>query len=457
MEGAVVTYSINASKLKQIYGHSLRARARDGSETIIRIPSAQPAGWPRGGAEAFGLKVEFDVKRTNGDQTIPAFLKLFKTEVPEREHRTRLLIETELAKKSHFFFGLPFGWLGRVNINGVDVIAHFTRMIPGPYDGKPEDFGRLRSTGRWTRFDNETRQTFAGELAVTVAALERAGIIHGDISPGNVLIGYSPTGKEICILCDYDGYHHDQVRPLPRKDGKVPCRPLGNPGYQYPALISALEADQNGDDDKIRVETDRFALAVAICEMMIWSDKIEKLLEREGRGELLARDVVMSKDLMLLSKSAKHAYRIIDSFPKGFKLLSNALHAGGPKSMPSPEDWIQALGFNDDQAEFQGRPVITIFRVSGTFRAKEGTVRLANKKGDFGKVVPQLVGINYRFIDRKLELIFGQHLSVKRRCNGRLRYITNESDSHAANPGDTYHVGEWEFQVADYPEVERSI
>ena len=435
---------INAASLRQIYGAKLQIKTRDGADAAIRIPQ-QPAGWPRPGSEAYGLRTELDIERPAGKETIPAFLKLFRTEVKEREVRTRLLIAMELAKKSHFFHGIPFGWLGRFKINNVELNAHFTRMIRGPYSGGPEDFFRLRGDGRWAAIGTEQRRRFAAELAAAVAGLERAGIVHGDISPGNTLIGQSSSGHDICILCDYDGYHSNRVPRLPRKSDKLSCRPLGSPGYQYPTLIQAIEADAHSDAD-IWVETDRFALGVAICEMLVWSDEVDKILQADGRGQLLPNELIKSRDLSLLPA------RVIDAFPQGFLLLDKALRAGSPAAMPSPEDWLRILGF-DEAVEYKGRPLITVFSRHGNGRAKQGSFRLASASGDFAKAVPQLAGIKYAFDEQRLELQFAPTRAVRRRREGRLADIAAGGGAVSANPGDTYYVGEWEFEVDDRVEV----
>jgi hypothetical protein len=428
---------MNAAKLKQIYGSQLGIRALDGADTIIKIPPKPPDGWPRTGVEAFGLKVDLDVKRSGQTASHPAFLKIFKTAVREREQRVRLLIEMGLAKQHGLFSGIPFGWLGRLPINGVDIIAHCTRMIGGP----PEDFGRLRQSKRWMAFDQKARQRFAAELAVAVAGLERAGIVHGDISPGNILVGQI-NGKGMCILCDYDGYSSHLAPRLPRKDdNRLPCRPLGSPGYQYPDLIAALKQDQHNEAD-IWVETDRFALGVAICEMMVWSNEIEALLQKEGREEFLSRDLIAKRDLSRLPRD------VIASFPKGFNLLDKALHVAGPAAMPSPEDWLRVLGFEDDAVEFKGSPLITAARMRGTSRSAKSAFRLLHQDGDFGKANPEFAGTGYRFFQNKLELRFAKG-PVKRRRHGRLADVTADFDSVIANPGDIFYVGEWEFEIFD--------
>src|SRR5580704_9151155 len=117
MRRRAVSYSINASLLQQVYGGTLKSKNRAGADTIIRIPT-QPSGWPRRGSEAYGLKTELEVSRANGIiQTIPAFLKIFMTDLDERAERTRLLIGMQLAGTSEYYFGVPFGWLGHTIIN----------------------------------------------------------------------------------------------------------------------------------------------------------------------------------------------------------------------------------------------------------------------------------------------------------------------------------------------------
>src|SRR5262249_44960501 len=200
-------------------------------------------------------------------------------------------------------------------------------------------------------------------------------------------------------------------------------------------------ADTQNDAD-IWVQSDRFALGVAICEMVVWSDEVDAILRKEGRGQLLPDDIIMKRDLARLPK------RLIDTFPDGFLLLDRALHATGPASMPSPEDWLRVLGF-DEEKEFQGRPVITVYRTRGNSRAKYGTARLLAAKGDLSKVALQLADLAFQITDAKLEFRFPSGPMVKRRRNGRLADVTSGIRFVVANPGDTYYVGEWELEIAD--------
>jgi hypothetical protein len=222
------------------------------------------------------------------------------------------------------------------------------------------------------------------------------------------------------------------------------CRPLGSPGYQYPDLVAALSRDaQSGGNGDIWVQTDRFALAVAICELMVWSDSVDTMLQNAGREQLLADEAIMKRDLSGLPKS------IVDSFPEGFQLLQKALQATGPATMPSPEDWLRVLGFEKEPWIYKGKPVITVFVRQGGSRAKYGTFRLSSPTGDLGTAVAALAGTSYEITDQSLEFRFPGTQMVKRRRDGRLADVTATLGKLIANPGDTFYVGTCEIEVAD--------
>jgi hypothetical protein len=178
----------------------------------------------------------------------------------------------------------------------------------------------------------------------------------------------------------------------------------------------------------------------------VWSDQVDKILQADGRGQLLPNELIKSRDL---SRLPTH---VIDVFPQGFLLLDKALHAGSPAAMPSPEDWLRILGF-DEAVEYKGRPLVTVFSRRGNGRSKQGSFRLMNTSGDFAKAVPQLAGIKYAFDEQRLELQFAPTLPVRRRREGRLADIAAGGGAVSANPGDIYYIGDWEFEVDDRVEV----
>src|SRR5262249_34642934 len=159
-------------------------------------------------------------------------------------------------------------------------------------------------------------------------------------------------------------------------------------------------------------------------------------------GQLLPDDVIVSRDLSRLPT------RIIDNFPAGFLLLDKALRVSSPNDMPSPEDWLRVLGFDAEPWNYRGHPMITVFQGRGTTRAKRGTYRVTRSKGG----IPHVTGVGYEFMDGKLEFFFPANLSVKRRRDGRIAQVASGVGTVAANPGDTYYVGEWQVEIIDYVE-----
>ena len=431
---------LTISSLKRhLYGTTIPTKAADGSKVTIHIPSEQPPGWPRRGSEAYGLVTQVEVERGGITSTTNAFLKLFFKDVPERARRTVGLIQSKLASESEYFHGVPFGWIGTISKDELKVSAHFTRMIDGPFDGKPEDFGRLRDTGRWT-YDERQRRTFAAELACAVSGLESAGVVHGDISPANILVGANAEGKAICILCDYDGFHHSGVPRLPRRFDNQPCRPMGSAGYQYPQLVKAIQKDTDSLAD-IYVETDRFALAVAICEMMLWSPELEQHLVAAGTDRLVDEGSLLKGNLEKLPPD------FITRFPVGMAMLQRAMISARIEDMPAPEEWLRILGY-DEVRTFAGQPMIRAFRARGNSREKLGTFKLKSDEIPFGKLGLEGVEGHMQFRGGRLEMVAGD-TSIMRRRDGKLSSLTTVISTVSMNPGDTFHIGPYVLDIQD--------
>src|SRR5262249_16780807 len=199
------------------------------------------------------------------------------------------------------------------------------------------------------------------DLACAIAQLEQLGIVHGDVSAANILIGQTGAGKPICILCDYDDYSHVLVQRLPRNITPSLRRLLGTSGYRYPDLAIAMNsALLNGSD--VSVITDRYALGVAICEMMVWSDAVEHILQRQN---LVSDRMAVDRDLSSLPQ------QIIEDFPQGFDLLHRAVRASSATSMPSPQDWLSVLGYEQQIEELQIQPSV-VATAKSSRRAKSG-------------------------------------------------------------------------------------
>jgi hypothetical protein len=328
------TLTFIASNLRKLSRASFPVANAGGAPLMFELP-ADVYGIARSGNEAFG----FPITCYHPDRgPLSSFMKIFREEVPERDARAQFLVLEKGLAASHpwMFHGVPYTVIGRgTQINGVYITGHVALQIGAAFGKPAEDFQRLKAQDKWDgRYIPETRKFLAAQLCAAVATMEESNFVHGDLSPGNIMIGPGPTdGQPICTLCDFDGFFHPQAPNLPRM-----FRPLGSPGYQYPDLQNRISADK-GMSETIRVETDRFALAALVCELVIWSPDLP---ERLGRGNLLPDQV--EPDALRNGSYIRDDVRSL--WPEGFILLDCAFQASDVGSMPSPEAWLRLFGVN---------------------------------------------------------------------------------------------------------------
>lgn len=429
-------YSISAVDLRQLFGQKFNVPnlASGGSVVEFYIQNRTP-GWPRTGLEAIGLLVDCD-HPTRGH--VPSFLKIFKADVPERLQRNNFLIKLGLAHHHEWLFtGMPYMAISKT-INGVRIIGHAAQQIRGKGQ-VAEDFGRLRVQGRWA-LDRDTRTRLAGHLCCAIRALEKMDIVHGDISAGNIMIGVDGHNEPAAMLCDFDGFYKPGIAPLPQS-----IRPIGTMGYQYPELLY----QRNSRHPDIIVKTDRFAMAVMLCELMVWPNKAEDIEDRE---QLLTDDMIERRSLDGVPKD------LVREWPAGFDLLEHALRAQTIQNMPSPAQWLGALDVNigpGPAKSFSGRPLIDLFRRHGSQAPRlVKQVRLDSNNGDFGKVhpkYPELQQLQFDVSNRKLKLRLGWNAPVFLRRERELYELGMAPREVEAQPEDVVISNFWELVISDDP------
>jgi hypothetical protein len=428
----VSNYFISGTDLKQLHDQSFTLRNSSGELAHFRIP--KPAiGWPRTGLEAYGLLV--DCKHpSRGD--VPSFLKIFKMEIPHRSGRSAFLIKTGLAKHHPWLFqGMPYVAMDGFTVNGLRIVGHIAQQIRGAQGGSAEDLGRLRNNNAWNPPKSD-RKRAAGHLCCAVAGLEDLGLIHGDLASRNVVIGAAPDGKVAAVLCDFDGFYHPSQPLLPMQHNNTPCRPIGSSGYQYPEVVESLAA--NNPDISIR--TDRFALGVLVCELMIWDGSVTQELDRE---ELLTNEIIQKRDLSLLPDTIRRKWK------EGFDLLQDALKARDIAGMPSPEAWLDLLkGVELPTIPFSGRPYVKIYRRKGPPQlVKE--VRLLKPQGSFAPVHPDLRPVEFSAPTASLQLQVQWTFPIFLRRNGKVSNLGKGPRKVALQPGDIVTSNQWELEIFD--------
>lgn len=428
-------YQITGREVRALVGHKFSVKNYDGRPVEFHIPPPG-AGWPRGGLEAYGLLVNCHHPQHG---VVPSFLKVFKADIPERQKRNAFLIKLGLAKHHPWLFsGMPYV-VYRGHINGTQVVTHAAKQIGMDSDAS-EDIARLRLRG-WS-YPLDVRRRLVGHLCCAVGALEKLSFIHTDISAKNVIVTTAPDGLPAAVLCDYDGFFHPSQKPLP-----MHARPLGSVGYQYPELIAQIAA-QHPD---ILITTDRFALGALACEIMVWNDKIEDELQRT---ELLTNTIVSQRDVAGIPAALRARWK------DGFELLQAAMKAKTVAEMPSPKDWLQAIGATPDlipvDRQFNGTPRITLRQRRGhpAQITKIRDVYITNPHGTFASASPshpQLASVEFFRSVGALELKFNNTTPVALTRNAQALPVMTGPCRFAVQPGDRVDAALIQFEIRDDP------
>jgi serine/threonine protein kinase len=435
---------MTARQVQSLFGQKLSIRniavnAAEEIEIKTSKLSDIESGW-----EGYGLRA-LHRHKTRGE--VHAFLKIFKQDVPARHERSEFLVRLGLAKHHEWAFqGVPYGWLNKQRVNGVEIVGHLTKFIGLQYGQPARDFRRIREEGQWDTVSADDRRAYAAQLASAVSALERLNFVHGDLSPGNIMIGPGPNGRTVCCLVDFDAFYHPSQPLIPRQFEGMGIRPLGNPEYRYPELILRSAADPDEKDEAIFVETDKFALAVLICELTVWNSQ---LADRLGRPQLLDEKIILSRRLSDIPDDVKN------QFSRGFSLLEKALNAGDVDSMPTATDWLNVLGIPSlVPLPFRSPPQVIFYRKKGTTRKFHRHAVLSKKTSDhFGAVHPELACITFNRDDANhLVLTINTPLPAAVRRAGSQRILTTDAKSSLAIlPGDLLRIAEWEISFEESP------
>jgi hypothetical protein len=423
-------YQMTATDLRRIYGQSFQVKLAGSDKAVNFYVHEHEPGTPKGaraGREGYGLRVDCEHPDKG---SVPSFLKIFKLDVPERRPRNAFLRSLGLAKRHHWLFaGLPYGDLPRIEINGVRVVGHLAKQILDEDGEQALDLSQLFLARKWTYSEKERRK-FCGQLCCAIVTLEGLGLVHGDISPANVMIGRDHLGKEAAILCDFDGFYHESQELLPLKYQRRPVRPAGSPGHQYPQLLEEIQSGSPG----ACVRTDRFALAAIICQMMVWQDSTSSEL---GREELLENSAIKRRDIRQVPEQLKATW------PEGFDFLRRALSASGIHDMPSPKEWLEILG---GIPSFPPRIILT--KKNGQEVITSQKVNIVTHSGNFSKVNTELQRVSYKKRRNGVELTFAWDLLVFRRNRqGAIERLGEGPLVATAQFGETVTSGSWSFEV----------
>lgn len=418
----------------------------DGSKVKFQFPTTFD-GWPRKGGEGYVAPVVCKHPQ-KGD--IPSIIKLFFNELPDRATRQTHLVRFGLSGKHDWLYeGVPYAWIDKI-VAGHRVYGHVAKHVC--YNRKGDDFGIVRDTLAIDDFTEDNRRAMAGQLCTAIVGLERLSVVHGDLSPRNIVIGKQSDNDVQCVLIDYDGFQSPKVPQLPRQyDGK-PARMFGSAGYQHPSLMRRIKND-NGQDDSLFVPNDRFALGVLCFELMVWTTQISNNLT--GRAQLIDEDELLNGRLVI-----PEAVKPI--WPEGLKLLEEAVAEQDVSSLPSPEDWLRALGFlgadwRSLRKDWATTPFLKIYRRHGNQTpAKFQLIHFEGSlgQGDLEKVDNRLVDVVYSYTNENgrcigFNLQIGSQNPVLIKRDGITKNLGVQPDQIEIGPGDQVLTNGWIFEFQD--------
>jgi hypothetical protein len=394
--------------------------------------------WPivRGGSEGYAAPVRVR-HRASSDRGEPHMLKVYLNPVAERRERAAFLSALGLPSlplRIKLFEAAPTRPVSHTIIipksrESVAVEGYLAPFIAGV------TFGELLVDG-W-KADIAARISVARQLCLAVEVLEEGGkLVHGDLSPGNLLILGAETPSPEIRLVDFDGFHHPDIPPVPTGKGG---RSWGTPGYCAPALKKR--------DHSVFVSSDRVAMAILVMEIVA------------RRDEDLIDDTLL-KQAEIYERRPTLPPEIIARWPEGWELVQRAIAADDPTSAPPPRRWRAAL------SELLHRgPAILLPSTMGPVSSEPGfvvlvyehgkerrQVRLPLPQGTFARVSDELGWLAYQQVGDELALTGepparidltwrrGSWQADPQRCRGEV--------SVRATKGSVIHWGEFSIYLS---------
>ena len=124
---------------------------------------------------------------------------------------------------------------------------------------------KTRMVRRETYFPEGLRWRCLSDLLVVLAVLERAGLVHGDLSPNNVVIDYNARGSEPALyLIDFDAFFAPAAgvnRSVTVAEGGT----YGTQGYCPPDLAAAAKLG----NDSVAPYSDRYGRDMLLLEFLL--------------------------------------------------------------------------------------------------------------------------------------------------------------------------------------------
>ena len=190
-----------------------------------------------------------------GDGAVAAYLKFFTQPTQKRLDRTAWLIGQQMHTWLPSLSAAPVLWTDtRHGLHGAKIDFHFAAYLAKAVPGETWMERKCGIADGGVRFAEEIRWRCVTDLLLALAALERAELAHGDLSPNNVIIDLdAPPDAPTLYLIDFDAFFAPAAganKAVTVGEGGT----YGTEGYSPPNLAAAVRAG----DDSIAPCSDRY-------------------------------------------------------------------------------------------------------------------------------------------------------------------------------------------------------
>ncbi len=200
------------------------------------------------------------------DGSLAAYLKFFTQPTQKRLDRTAWLIGQQMHAWLPQLAAAPLLWTDtRRGQQGAHLDFHFAAYLAKAVPG--ETWLELKNAiveGR-QRFAEDLRWRCVIDLLLATAALEQADLVHGDLSPNNVVINVNPwPNGPVLYMIDFDAFYARAARGMEAvtvAEGGT----YGTHGYCPPHLGAAASAG----DGTVAPCSDRYGRDMLLLEFLL--------------------------------------------------------------------------------------------------------------------------------------------------------------------------------------------
>ncbi len=200
------------------------------------------------------------------DSEIAAYLKFFTRPTQKRLDRTAWLIGQQMHTWLPNLAAAPVLWTDtRHGLHGAKIDFQFAAYLAKAVPGETWLERKTGIASDETRFPDEFRWRCVRDLLLALAALEQANLLHGDLSPNNVVIDLgAPPHEPALYLIDFDAFvaaaaEANQVVTV--AEGGT----YGTEGYCPPDLAAAASAG----DGSAAPYSDRYGRDMLLVEFLL--------------------------------------------------------------------------------------------------------------------------------------------------------------------------------------------